>query len=166
MRKRDNTSTKLSIIVAVDKNRGIGCKNQLLYDIPEDLKRFRRITLNHPVIMGYNTFLSIGKPLKDRINIVLHKDAKTKIEGAYVFDNLLKAIDFAKSKDNEEAFIIGGASVYAQTIDIADRLYLTLVDASKKADTFFPDYSQYKKIIYKKNIKSDKFNYQYLVLER
>lgn len=159
-------NTKVSIIVAIDKKRGIGCKNQLLYNIPDDLKRFRRITSGHPVIMGYKTFLSIGQPLPKRTNIVLSKDANLKIEGAFVFDSLIKAIDFAKTKDRDEVFVIGGASIYAQAIGLADRLYITVIDANKPADTFFPDYSEFRKIISEETSSYKDLHYKYLILER
>lgn len=158
--------TIVSIIVAIDTNRGIGFKNKLLYEIPEDLKRFRKITSDHPVIMGYNTFLSIGKPLPSRTNIVLNKDSNLKIAGAFVFDSMAKAIDFAKSKDKEEVFVIGGASVYAQAIDFADRLYLTIIDAEKTADTFFPEYPKFNKIISEKPGEYQGLKYKYVILEK
>ena len=159
-------SAIISIIVAVDNNRGIGYKNKLLYEIPEDLKRFRKITSGHPIIMGYKTFQSIGRPLPGRTNIVLSRDKNLKIDGVFVYDDIRKAIEFAKTKDDKEIFVIGGASIYAQAIDLADRLYLTVINAAKPADTFFPDYSGFTKIISNEHGLSDQLKYSYIILER
>lgn len=161
-----NRNTKTSIVVAIDKNRGIGYKNELLYKIPGDLKRFRRITLGHPVIMGYKTYQSIGHPLSKRTNIVLSRNKELKISGVYVFNNLEEAIDFAKSKDKDEVFIIGGASIYKQAISLADRLYLTIINDQKQADTYFPKYSEFKKNIFQQIKKYKDIKYKNIILER
>lgn len=134
----------ISIIAAIDKNRALGYQNKLLVHLPEDLAHFKKITLNHPVIMGKNTYLSIGKALPNRINIILSKDENFKAENCFVFNDWDKALDFAKSHDQDEVFFIGGASVYKQAIDIADKLYLTIIEAEYQADVWFPDYSKFK----------------------
>ena len=140
----------INIIAVVAKNLAIGKNNQLLWHIPDDLKHFKEITQNHPVVMGLNTYYSIGKPLPNRINIVVSKD-KIEIPNVHVFTSLDTAIDFALSQ-NEEIFIIGGASIYEQTIKKADKLYLTIVDQEvNDADAFFPDYSEFKTIIKQEN---------------
>lgn len=157
-------SAKISIICAVAKDRAIGRNNRLLWNIPEDLKRFKKLTLGHPVIMGQKTFDSIGKPLPGRTNIVLNRDDK-KIPGAIIAHSIEEAIDIARGKDKKEIFIIGGGSVYAQTIDQADKLYLTLVKGDYDADTYFPDYSNFD-IIAKESRKSGKYKYHFLELER
>jgi dihydrofolate reductase len=135
---------KISIIVCVAKNRGIGKDNKLLFEIPEDLQHFKKITLGHPVIMGYNTFCSIGKPLSSRTNIVLN-DRGGEIAGTTFVKDIISAIEKASAVDQKEIFFIGGASVYRQTIELADKLYITEVDSEKEADTFFPEYSNFKK---------------------
>ncbi len=158
---------KISIIVAVGKNREIGKNNQLLWHLPEDLKRFKELTTNHPIIMGERTFNSIGRVLPNRTNIVLSQDANLKIDGAIVCSSIPKAIEVAQKHDDEEIFIIGGASIYAQTIDLADKLYLTLVDQNFDADVFFPDYSKFDKIISESELQqSGDLSFKYLVLER
>ena len=134
---------KISIIVAIAKDRGIGMGNKLLFDLPEDLKYFHKVTKRHPVIMGYNTYKSISRPLKERHNIVISRDG-THIPGYIVVSSLGEAIEKASELQKDEIFIIGGAKVYSQAISIADRLYITEVDAKKEADTFFPDYSDFK----------------------
>ena len=157
-------SAKISIICALDKNRAIGKDNRLLWNIPEDLKRFKKLTTGHPVIMGQKTFDSIGKPLPGRTNIVLNRD-DVKISGTIIVHSIKKAIEVAKKIDNDEIFIIGGGSVYAQTIDLADKLYLTLVEGNFDADTYFPDYSNFD-IITKERNTSGKYKYNFLELER
>ena len=137
----------ISIIAAIDKNRALGYQNKLLVHLPEDLQHFKKITDGHLVIMGQNTFLSIGKPLPNRVNIVLSKDPEFKAEGCVVFDDLDKALAFAKTKESEEMFFIGGGQIYKQAMPLADKLYLTIIDAEYQADTWFPDYSEFDKII-------------------
>ena len=133
--------TKISIIAAVGKDREIGKNNQLLWHIPEDLKHFKEITKNHAVIMGQKTFESIGRPLPNRLNVVLSKD-DIKIDGCEIAHSIDEAIEVG-SKENNEIFIIGGGLVYAQAIGLADKLYLTLVDANFDADVFFPEYGDF-----------------------
>lgn len=156
---------KLSIICALAKDRAIGKDNRLLWHIPEDLKRFKKLTMGHPVIMGQKTFDSIGKPLPGRINIVLNRDENKKISGVIIAHSIQEAIDLAQKKDDKEIFIIGGGSVYTQTINLADKLYLTLVEGDYEADTYFPDYSDFV-IISKKYNQSGKYKYHFLELER
>jgi len=153
----------INIIAVVAKNLAIGKNNQLLWHLPDDLKHFKEITQNHPVVMGLNTYYSIGKPLPNRINVIVSKD-KIEIPNCYVFTSLQEAIDFALSKD-KEIFIIGGASIYKQTIDSADKLYLTIVDQEvSDADAFFPDYSEFKNILKQENFETDDFKYSFVEL--
>ncbi len=137
----------LSIIAVIGKNRELGKDNKLLWHVPGDLPRFKKLTTGHPVIMGRKTFESIGKPLSGRTNIVISKNAV--IPGATVVRSFDEAVEVAKnSPGSDEIFVIGGGSVYAQAIDRADRLYLTIVDAvAPDADTFFPDYSKFSEVI-------------------
>ncbi|MCX6794221.1 MAG: dihydrofolate reductase [Candidatus Gottesmanbacteria bacterium] len=141
------------------KNRELGQDNHLLWNIPSDLKRFRAITRGHPVIMGRKTYQSIGRPLPDRTNIVI--SSKSEIS------SLDAAIAKAQSSPgSEEIFVIGGGSVYAQAIDRADRLYLTVVDAaSSAADTFFPDYCRFTKVISEEPHEENGIRYTYRTLE-
>ena len=131
----------LSIIVAIAQNFAIGRKNELLYHMPDDMKRFKETTTGHTVIMGKNTFASFPKrPLPNRRNIVLalpHEVPEDR-EGAEWVNSLQEALDLCK--DEDEVFIIGGAYVYRQTLPLADRLYLTIIDdAPEDADAFFPE---------------------------
>lgn len=126
----------INIIVAVATNGVIGCDNRLIWHISEDLKRFKRLTLGHPVIMGRKTFESLSRPLPGRANVVVTRDRNLRIEGVTVVNSIEAAI--ALLPNSEEIFIIGGGEIYAQTIDIADNIYLTLVDQTPQGDTFFP----------------------------
>ncbi len=137
-------STCVSIIAALGKDRAIGKNNRLLWHIPSDLKRFKTLTLGHPVIMGRTTFDSIvaqlGKPLPGRTNIVLTRDTTWQYEGATACHSIEEALAKAEEVDHEEVFIIGGAQIYAQALPFANRLYLTLVESDTEGDTFFPEY--------------------------
>lgn len=126
-----------TIIVAMDEQRGIGKDNQLLWHLPKDLKHFKELTSGHPVIMGRKTYESIGKPLPNRTNIVVSRKNDWFEEGILIVGSLKEAIKFAKKID-ENIFIIGGGKIYEQTIELADKLEITLVETTQNADTFFP----------------------------
>jgi len=137
----------VSIIAAIDKNRGLGRDGKMLINLVPDLAYFKDITSGHVIVMGRGTFESIGKPLPNRINVVLTQDKNFVADGCTVLYSIEEAIDFAKGTDEEEIFFIGGASIYAQSIKYADKLYLTLMDKTWPADTFFPEYDQFKNIV-------------------
>lgn len=115
----------------------IGSDNQLLWHLPRDLKHFKEITSGHPVIMGRKTFESIGRPLPNRTNIVISRKTDWFQEGVLIVGNIKEAIKFAKKID-ENIFIIGGGNIYEQTMDLTDKIEVTLVKANLEADTFFP----------------------------
>ncbi len=163
------TTKPISIIVAIDENNGIGLKNNLLAYIPADLKRFKEITTGHTVIMGKNTWLSLPKrPLPERRNIVITSHKEEMFNGAVVANSLNEAIDILS--DNDESFVMGGASIYRQMFPLATKLYLTLIHKTFEADTFFPeiDYSQWTEIERIKITDDPKtdFDYTYLTLVR
>jgi dihydrofolate reductase len=155
----------ISIIAGIGKNRELGAENKLLWNIPEDLQWFREKTKGHPVIMGRKTHESIGKPLPNRPNIIITRDTTYRSPGTITATSLEEAINMAKGLDDKEIFIIGGSSVYAQAIDIADRLYLTVVDADFKADTYFPEYKQrFKTIVSERKSKDSTYSYTFFEL--
>lgn len=164
----------LSLIAVIGKNRELGKNNQLLWHIPGDLPRFKKITSGHPVIMGRKTFESIGKPLPDRTNIIITSDSSYASHMSYssheviVVLSIEQAIEAAISAPGgrEEVFVIGGAKVFAETIDRADRLYLTIVDATAEADVFFPEYSAFTKVVSEESVEAGGFKYSYITLER
>lgn len=160
----------INIIVAIGEgNRVIGDKGKLPWNIPEDLKRFKMLTTGHPVIMGRNTFLSIGRVLPNRTNIVLSdmswSDAP---DGVVVARSLEDALEKAKSAPgSEEVFVIGGGMVYKEALSVADRLYLTLIHGSFNGDAFFPEYEKiFSKVMSREARGSEGFRYEFLVLER
>ncbi len=157
----------ISIIAAIGKNRELGKDNKLLWHIPEDLKRFKTLTSGHVVIMGRKTFESIGKPLPNRINIVVTRNRSWTPLGCTVCYSLDDAIEKAKRNLSArgQVFIIGGAEIYKQGIQYADKLYLTLVDKSyPKADVFFPAYSNFAKVILEEGHFSGKVNFKFIEL--
>lgn len=157
---------RVSIIVAVGKNRELGKKNELIWRIPDDLKRFKRLTTGHPIIMGRKTYESIGRPLPDRTNIVVTR-GEVEIPGCTVAHSFEEALGVAGEKDVEEIFIIGGAQLYAEAIPQTDRLYLTLIDAEDAdADAFFPDYAEFKNILEREDHPEHTPPYSWITLGR
>ena len=122
------------------ENRVIGADNALPWRLPDDLKRFRRLTTGHPVIMGRKNHQSIGRPLPDRLNIVVTRDRSFRAPGCTVVHSIADA--FAVAGTAAEVFVIGGADVYAQTLSAATRMYLTLVHAEISGDTHFPNFDR------------------------
>ena len=132
------THQNISIIVAIAENFAIGKNNDLLFHLPNDLKRFKQITLGKPVIMGRNTLLSLPKgPLKNRRNIVISDIPNDHFEGCEMTTSIEGAIELVKNE--EESFIIGGGMIYRQFYPLAGKLYLTLVHQPFDADIFFPE---------------------------
>ncbi len=128
---------KISIIVAAATNNVIGRDGELPWRLPEDLKRFKQLTSGKPVIMGRLTYESIGKPLPDRRNIVLSACKGLNIDGCEVVDTPDAAIRLAGGA--EEVMVIGGGGVYARMLPMADRIYMTRINATVDGDTFFPE---------------------------
>ena len=172
----------ISIIAAMAKNRVIGNKNEIPWYISDDLKRTRRITTEHPIIMGQNTHESISRYvngggwkkgklvhrlLPERTNIILSKEKNYKVPGGIVAHSMDEAIEEAeKSPGSDEIFIIGGASVYAQAIDRAEKIYLTVVDFEPKGDVFFPEINESDWMIIEREShekdKDNKYGYEYI----
>jgi dihydrofolate reductase len=132
---------RISMIAAMGKNRELGKGNDLLWKIPADLKRFKEVTKGHSIIMGRKTYESIGRPLPDRTNIVITRDRNWAADGVFPVVSMEEALELTRVKPGkEEVFIIGGGQIYELGLPYADKLYLTLIDASKDADCFFPAY--------------------------
>ncbi len=131
----------MKIIVAVDKNWGIGNKNKLLVSIPDDMKFFRETTTGNVVIMGKNTLKSFpnGRPLKNRVNIVLTSDENFTAGDAIIVHSVEEAVEEAKKYADRELYVIGGASIYEQMLDYCDTAYVTYIDYSYEADCYFPN---------------------------
>ncbi len=142
----------LSLIVAIANDNVIGLDNKMPWHYPEDLKYFKETTLNHKVVMGYNTYMSIidylKKPFPDRENIIVSQDMhQSEFDNVIFYDNLDIIIEKYKGC-SEEVFIAGGMSIYKQMLDYCDKLYITHINKSFKGDAYFPeiDFSKYKKI--------------------
>ena len=129
----------VSLIVAIAANGVIGDKNSLLWHIKEDMRFVRQKTTSHPVIMGRKTYDSLGRPLPNRTNVVISRTLNH-IEGCTVVHSLEEAIALFPSE--EEIFIIGGAQIYAQALDVADRMYITHIEHSYEGDTSFPEWNR------------------------
>lgn len=160
---------KISMIAAIASgNRGLGKDNRLIYKIPDDLKRFKSITSGHPIIMGRKTFESIGHPLSNRTNIVITKDVDYFAEGIIIVHSLEEALRLASlAQGNNEIFVIGGGQIYKQAMPVTDKLYLTIVKGNPDADTFFPDYSEFKKVVSESDWQEhEDIRYKFLELER
>ncbi len=155
---------KINIIAAIGPNRELGKDNKLLWHISEDLKRFKDLTMGKVVIMGRKTYESLKKPLSNRINIIITRNQNYKIDKCLVVNSLEEAME--KSKTSGEAFIIGGGEIYKQALPYAQKLYLTIVEGQFEADTFFPDYSEFKKIVFQRKGESNGYKYTFLELTR
>ena len=158
----------ISIIVAIAENFAIGKNNDLLFHLPNDLKRFKQITTGHSLIMGRNTLLSLPKwPLPKRRHIVITDKPYDSFPGCETVFSIEEAIE--KVKDESEAFVIGGGMIYRQFYPLAGKLYLTLVHQPFEADVFFPeiDFSKWEEVS-RKDLFDEKngFHYSYLNLTR
>jgi len=199
--------SQISIIAAIGKNRELGKDNKLLWDIPEDLRRFRQLTSGHSIIMGRKTFESIGRVLPNRLNIVITRDKRQFLQSAEglahsetlkvvgsleegiakarksILSSLAEATsgvakrgdlkEIASSQaprnDNfvkDEIFIIGGGQIFEQAMDLADRLYLTIVDREFDADTFFPEYDAFSHIASENKGRYNGVKYRFLDLRK
>lgn len=150
----------INIIAAVAKNRAIGYQNKLLYWLPNDLKRFKALTTGHTIIMGRKTFESLPKgALPNRRNVVLSRNVK-ELPGCDVYPSLEEAL--AHTTPDEDIYIIGGDSVYSQSLSVADRLCLTEIDdVPAEADAFFPDYSEWKESFREDHETDEKHAHRY-----
>lgn len=159
---------KISLIAAVAKNLAIGKDNKLLYYIPSDLKRFKQITSGHVVIMGKKTFESMdSKPLPNRQNIVIALQKDYEAPGCITVHSIDEAFQKAKEIEKQEIFVIGGGSIYAQTIKHADKLYITVIDDEPEgADAFFPPYDDFKKIVREEQSQHNGLRFTWFELEK
>lgn len=162
----------INIVAAIGRSRVLGKDNRLLWHIPDDLKRFKALTLGHPVIMGRKTFESIlaslGKPLPGRMNIVVTRDASWQHEGAVTATSIEDAIEKAKAAPGGEEIIVGGGGeIYRQALPFVDKLYLTLIEDDKEGDSFFPEYEDaFKKVVADESREYEGLQYRWLDLER
>ena len=158
----------ITIIAAVAKHHALGKDNQLIWHLPADLKRFKQTTLNHHIIMGRKTFESLGRPLPNRISVIITRNKNFTAEGCIVVNSLEEALKVAEN--DATPFIIGGAEIYKQAMLIADKLDLTFVHHEFEADAFFPEID---KTVWKETSREDcsadeknSYNYSFVTFER
>lgn len=160
----------ISIIVAMSLDHGIGKDKQLPWHISSDLRRFKKLTMGHYIIMGRKTFESIPRQLPGRKMLILSKRADYKSESGIVLNSIDDAVRYAEEQGESEVFIIGGGEIFEQSIIFADRMYLSIIHSYIDADVFFPQYSAedwnilHQEIIDLRN--GDQYSYTYEILER
>jgi dihydrofolate reductase len=170
---------RISIIVAIDAKNGIGKNNDLLFKIPEDYQRMKKIIFGHPLVMGRKTFESIGRVLPENTSIIITKNAgfqfpdfvKTEEEKTkcMIVHSLEEGIEKAKTVPGSDNIVIfGGGQIFKEALEknLIDRLYLTIVEGDFGADTLFPDYSEFKKIIFEEDHDSGGYKFKFLDLEK
>lgn len=128
----------VSLIVAMEAKKGIGLKGNVPWHISTDLKRFKALTMGHHLIMGRKTYQSIGRPLPGRTTIILTRDHSFTALGCLIAHSLAEALELAKRRNENEAFITGGSEIYAQALEVADRIYVSEVHAEVASDVWFP----------------------------
>lgn len=153
----------ISLIVIADEKNGIGRNNGLLCHLPADLRYFKNTTTGHHIVMGRRTFESVGRPLPNRVNMVITRDTELELEGCVVCQSLDEAINIAEVHKETELFITGGGSIYEQAMQLADKIYLTRIHAVLEADTFFPllQENQWKLVMDEFHTKDEKNSYDY-----
>ena len=158
----------ISLIAAMDNNRVIGNKNSLPWHLPADLQHFKKLTVGKPIIMGSNTFTSIGKALPERLNIVLTHDPAFSAEGCKAVYSIDEAI--AATGDAKEIMVIGGATIFTPFLPLANKMYLTIIETSVDGDVYFPqwnpdDWHETSREPHEPDEKN-LYHYAFLVLER
>jgi dihydrofolate reductase len=158
--------SRISIIAALARNNVIGLDNTLPWHLPEDLKRFRALTMGHHIIMGRKTFESLSRLLPGRTTVIVSRNPGYAAGGAVVASSLQQAV--AACGNDPEIFVIGGAELYREALSCAARLYLTEIEAEFNGDAFFPDFdrSVWKEALREKHISESGLSYSYVILDR
>ncbi|HEY8117646.1 MAG TPA: dihydrofolate reductase [Methylophilaceae bacterium] len=158
--------TSLSIIVAVARNHVIGSNNALPWHLPEDLKRFRALTTGHHIIMGRKTYESLNRLLPDRTTVIVTRNPSYQVAGALMANSLQQAISLCGN--DKEVFLIGGAELYLDGFNLANKLYLTEIDAEFEGDAFLPAFnmSQWKETLRESHVSAQGLGFSYITYER
>lgn len=160
--------SRISLIVAMAKNRVIGTGNRIPWHLPNELKLFKSLTMGHHIVMGRRTYESINRLLPGRTTVIVTRQRDYKVPGAVVAHSVEKAL--AACKGDDEIFVIGGADIFRETLPVADRIYLTTVDAEPEGDTFMPelDMSEWRETSAQSFVPDDKHAhaYRFAVYER
>lgn len=146
----------------MSKNRVIGDSNTLIWHLPEDLKRFKKLTTGNAIVMGRKTYESIGRPLPNRRNIIITRDKEYSVEGCEIVNSLEEAFLITGSN----CFVIGGGEIYKQSLNYAEKIYLTYIDKYFEGDTQFPEINSEWKEINKEDFESSEFNWSFIEYER
>ena len=166
------TSLRLSLLVAMARNRVIGRNNKLPWHLPADLKHFKFLTMGQTIVMGRKTYESIGKPLPGRTNIIITRQAGYEVPGAIVVSSIDNALLICEENSaiNGEHFIIGGEKIYRQTLEICQRMYITEIQRDFEGDVFFPEFdpNEWEETQRDKHIseKDANLEYHFVVLDR
>jgi len=159
---------RISIIAAMAANRAIGIENRLPWNLPEDLKRFKALTMNHHIVMGRKTYDSIGKPLPGRNTVIVTRNVDYAVPGCIAANSIDAALTV--SYGDEEVFFVGGADLYRQALPIANRIYLTEIQRVFDGDAFFPEYdtSQWNETSRERHRTAgdNSFEYHYVIYDR
>lgn len=159
----------INLIVAMDKNQVIGNRGELPWYLPADLQHFKQVTMGHPIIMGRKTYVSIGKPLQGRKNIILTRDMNFKPEGCCIYHDIRFALASALMED-EEVFVIGGKHVFLQAYPYAERMYVTHIDHEFEGDLAWTeiDWNEWRVISEKQGVLDEKniYPHRFVVYER
>ena len=161
---------KISQIVAVSENNTIGKDNDLIWRLPADLKFFKNTTTGHHMLLGRKNYDSIGRPLPNRVSLIVTRDTSYSAEGAEVFHSIDDAIQFARDAGETELFIVGGAEIYNQTLPLIDKIYFTEVHQSFEGDCFYDeldksDWAEVSREYHEADAKNP-YNYSFVVYER
>ncbi|OGT43330.1 MAG: hypothetical protein A3F42_00120 [Gammaproteobacteria bacterium RIFCSPHIGHO2_12_FULL_37_34] len=165
----NNPKTTFSAIVALSENRLIGKNNRLPWHLPADLKHFKKMTTGYAIVMGRKTFLSIGKPLPNRINIVMTRNSAFHAKGCVMIHSIQEGIDWAISHAMKKIFVIGGADIYQQWLPYIQCIYMTIVHGQFTGDVYFPPLNNEWKEIKRTTHRADKNNpyaYSFITLKR
>ena len=155
----------ISLIAAIGRNRVIGKDNSLPWKLPEDMKRFKELTLGKPVVMGRKTFESIGKSLPNRKNIIITRDRNFSADGCITVHSVGEALKSAKG--SEEIMIIGGEQIFKEFLPTANRMYLTFIDEDFEGDAYFPEYNENEwKEAKREEHKNEKYGFAFVDLNR
>ena len=157
----------ISLVAAIGKNRELGHGGKLPWPhIPEDFKHFHDKTIGRPMIMGRKTYESIGRPLPQRTNIIITRDKNYQAPGCVIARSLDEALEAAGREEPAEITIIGGGEIFKEAMARADKIYLTVIDASFPADVYFPDYSEFSQVVSKKAMDNGQYRFTFFELER
>ncbi len=164
------STLRLSILVAMAKNRVIGKNNALPWHLSADLKHFKALTMGHPIIMGRKTYESIGRPLPGRTNIIMTQQKSYQVAGAITVNSIDDALKVCQKGvgGNSEVFLIGGAALYRKTLGLCHRIYVTEIYQDFDGDTFFPEFDmeEWQEISREKHfLEDDKLEYHFVILD-